>query len=137
MRLTFLVIVAFSLCLCSAQAQIAVIVNKSLNLSSLDKSTLTNIYQLETKSINGTKLVVFDLKDETQTKTKMYALIGQSPGLLRKEWLKAKLTGAGEPPTALMSEEDMIAKVASTPGAIGYVSLDKVNASVKVVLRSN
>ena len=52
--------------------------------------------------------VLFDLKDETVTKMKFYAVIGQSPFALRKEWLRAKLTGSGNPPTAVMTEEEVV-----------------------------
>ncbi len=135
----YLVSVAVTLlALCvGAQGQVVVIVNKSVAVSSVDKNQVANVYLLDTKELGGVKLVVFDLKESTPTKIKFYAAIGQSPAALRKEWLKAKLTGGGTPPTAVLLEEDVVAKVAATPGAIAYVSAEKVNSSVKVIMRIN
>ena len=121
----------------AAQAQVVVIVNKSVSLANVDKNMMANIYLLDTKDLGGVKLVVFDIKDETATKMKFYAAIGQSPAALRKEWLKAKLTGGGNPPTALATDDDVVARVAATPGGIGYVSADKVNSTVKVIMKIN
>jgi ABC-type phosphate transport system substrate-binding protein len=53
---------------------------------------------------------------------------------MKKLWMKVQLTGEGQPPTGVGSEDEVLSKVASTPGAIGFVSSDKVNGSVKVLL---
>jgi ABC-type phosphate transport system substrate-binding protein len=43
------------------------------------------------------------------------------------------LSGEGDPPPALNSEEEMLKKVEKTKGAIGFVSYELVNSKVKVL----
>ena len=43
------------------------------------------------------------------------------------------LSGEGEPPEALKSEEDMLKIVGETRGAIGFISRSKVVPEVKVL----
>lgn len=44
------------------------------------------------------------------------------------------LSGDADPPDFLDSEEEMVNKVASTPGAIGFVDQSKVSGDVKVLI---
>jgi ABC-type phosphate transport system substrate-binding protein len=117
-----------------ALSQVAVIANKSVSLASIDKETLKNIYMLDTKNLGALKVVLFDIRgEEGTTKSEFYNFIGTTPEAMRKVWLRAKLTGTGEPPI-LISEEEVVNKVVNTPGSIGYLSATKVKNNVKVVL---
>ena len=44
------------------------------------------------------------------------------------------LSGDSDPPEFLESEDKMFRKVASTPGAIGFVDQSKVNDDVKTLI---
>ena len=44
------------------------------------------------------------------------------------------LAGEGDPPAALESEVSILQKIAKTPGAIGFVSKNIVNNSVKEIV---
>lgn len=132
------IIAVFFVCTVQSQmqAQVAVIVNKSVPAASLSASQVSDLYALNTKQWgNGSKVVVFDLKTDGDVKSKFYGFLGKSSGDLKKIWMRLKLTGEAEPPTALASDDEILAKVASTPGAIGFVSADKVNDKVKVVAK--
>lgn len=118
----------------TVNAQVAVIVNKSVSESSLSKAQIVNLFLMNTKKwSNGSKVVVFDLKPNTPAKSKFYGYLGQSPVDVRKKWMKLQLTGEGKAPDALSSEEDVLAKVGATSGGIGFVSASKVSGNVKVV----
>jgi len=52
---------------------------------------------------------------------------------MKSIWLKNMLSGEGEPPKAMGSEEEMLKNVAETPGAIGFINKNKVIAEVKVL----
>lgn len=56
---------------------------------------------------------------------------------MKKLWMKQQLTGEGIAPEALGSEDEVLNKVASTPGAIGFIDAKKVNDKVKVLLTIN
>jgi ABC-type phosphate transport system substrate-binding protein len=125
----FVMLVACS----TSYAQIAVIANKSVS-ESVAKGALANIYSLSmTKWASGTKIVVYDNNDGS-VRGKFYAFIGKDALSLKKEWLKKQLTGEAKAPETLSSDEEVIHKVASTPGAIGYVKSDNIPKTVKVLL---
>lgn len=56
------------------------------------------------------------------------------PYQLRQSWDKLIYSGTGQAPTEVSSEEEMIARVASTPGAIGYVRKVNGHAQVHTIL---
>ena len=132
-NIVWIFIFAALLGLSSTQAQIAVIANKSVS-ESVNKGTVAAIYSLTfTKWSSGSKVVVFDNGDNS-SKSKFYSFIGKDALSLKKEWLKKQLTGEGKAPETLSSDEDVIARVAATPGSIGYVKADNVTKNVKVLL---
>ncbi len=117
----------------SVNAQISVIANQSVSESSITVGNAGNIYSLtKTKWSDGSKIIVFD--NSSDAKNAFYASIGKDQLSMKKEWMKKQLTGEAKAPETLGSDADIIAKVASTPGAIGYVKSSSVNSSVKVLL---
>lgn len=127
-----IVILLLSICAHTGYSQIVLIANNGVDMNISGNTAISDIYTLETqKSTNGVALVVFDLK--TAPNDQFYAALGKSATELKKIWMKMQLSGDGKAPTALASEDEMIAKVASTPGAIGYVSQAKVTDAVKTL----
>jgi ABC-type phosphate transport system substrate-binding protein len=119
----------------STQAQVAVIANKSVSESSISSGKLNDIYSLRAKTWgNGKEIVPVTLKSENESVKKFFSAFGKSLMEMKKLWMKLQLTGEGQPPASVGSEDEVVSKVASTPGAIGFVSSDKVNSSVKVLL---
>ena len=121
-----------------ARAQIAVIVNKGTGISTAAAPTVSDIYSLSTKEWkDGSPIVVFDQKTEGTTRTKFYEFIGKSPIELKKVWMRIQLPGEGKAPTAVSSDDEMVQKVASTAGAIGFVPASKATGDVKVIATIN
>lgn len=113
-------------------AQVSVVVNKSVT-ESANAQKVALIYSLDaTKWSNGSKVVVFD--NSSEASSSFYKGIGKDLLTLKKEWMKKQLTGEAKAPLVLGSDADVIAKVSSTPGAIGYVKSNSVNPSVNVLL---
>ena len=44
------------------------------------------------------------------------------------------LSGEGDPPEAMKSEAEVVARVASTPGALGFISKANATEQVKTLL---
>lgn len=128
-----LIVLALFFIASTAFAQVVVIANKSVT-GSIDKATLKNIYSLDIKKVGGKDVVPFDLKEDNATRQKFYSGIGSVWSEMSKIWMRAKLSGAGAPPKQASSEDDMVAKVASTPGAIGFVSKSKVSGDVRIIM---
>jgi ABC-type phosphate transport system substrate-binding protein len=59
--------------------------------------------------------------------------LGKSPGAVKAYWNKLIFAGREVPPVEKRSDEEVVAYVRSTPGAIGYVLADAAVAGVKVV----
>ncbi len=132
------IILAISCLLACAKfsfAQVAVIAHKAVPVDTLSQTQLFDFYSGEIKSwSNKVPAVVFDLKSAGEIKEAFYKLLGKTPSRMKSIWLKRLLMGEGDPPEALPSEEDVLKKVAATPGAIGFVSKGKVTSEVRVVV---
>lgn len=121
----------------NTNAQVAVIVNKSVLEKSITSNHLSEIYTSKVKTWEGgVKIMRFFLKSD-EVSSKFFGAIGKSLLEMNKIWMKSQLTGEGQSPQGCGSDDEIIDKVASTPGAIGFVSADKVNAKVKVLLTIN
>lgn len=116
-------------------AQVAVIVHKAAPVDSLTQAELFDYFSCEVKTwSNKTPVVVFDLKPQSEIKEMFYDFLGKSASRMKSIWMKKLLMGEGDPPQALLSEDEVLKKVATTPGAIGFVSKAKVHDGVKIVL---
>lgn len=116
-----------------AQAQMAVIAHPGVSEASLDRRGALDVFTLEKTRLGSTRVVTFTLSGADAEA--FYSAIGRSHNDIKKDWLRKKLAGEGEPPAQVGSAAEMIAKVSSTPGAIGFVPASAVNASVKVLAR--
>ena len=120
----------------NCSAQIAVIVNKANPISKITSSLLSDIYTLNnTRWSDGTKIVVFDCKVK-EARESLCNFIGKDNMSLRKRWMQVQLSGEGKAPEVLDDASDVIKKVASNAGGIGYVKLSEVRDSdVKVIAK--
>jgi ABC-type phosphate transport system substrate-binding protein len=129
------IIVAAFLFICisiNLNAQVSVIANKSISESNISVTKIANIFSLDiTRWDNGNKIIVINQSGDVSTN--FYDKIGKSLMNLKKEWMKKQLTGAAKAPETLASDSDVIAKVKSNPGAIGFISSENVTDDVKVV----
>lgn len=115
-------------------SQVAVIAHKTVQADTLTQAQLLDYFTGDIKSWSDkTPVVVLDLKAQSEIKDSFYKLLGLTSSRMKSIWLKRLLLGEGEAPEALKSEEEVVRKVASTPGAIGYVSRTKVNGDVKIL----
>ena len=118
----------------NSNAQVAVIANKSVPLEEISESELLDIYSGDIRWWeNGDPVVVFDLEQKTEVKSEFYNFLGKSTSRMKSIWLKKMLSGEGEPPEALKSEEEMLKIVSETVGAIGFISRNRVLPEVKVL----
>jgi len=119
-------------------SQVAVIAHKSVPVDTIKKSELLDFYTGDIKKWNdGQSVVILDLKSRGDTRKAFYKFLGKRPSRMKSIWLKKMLSGEGDPPVFMSSEEEMLKKVASTPGAIGYVNQAKVSEEVKILIAVN
>ncbi len=119
----------------NACAQVAVIANKNVPMDSLSKTQLLDYYSCELKQWSkGVPVAVVDLKLASETKEAFYRFLGMTASRMKSLWLKKMLMGENAEPLAVKTEEEMLQKVASTSGALGFVSLSKLTPAVKTLL---
>lgn len=116
-------------------SQVAVIAHKSAPVDKIKKTELLDFYTGDIKKwSDGSNVIVKDLKPKGDVKRIFYKFLGKTPSRMKSIWLKSMLSGEGDPPEAMKSEEEMLQKIAATPGAIGFLSHTKVNNNVKTLI---
>ena len=121
----------------TAMGQVSVIAHGSVPVDTLDKKELLQIFNgTQDHWKDGRPVVIMDLSVNGTIRESFYAYLGKTSSRMRSIWLKRKLTGEGELPQSINSEQELIEKVASTQGAIGFISteLTKDLSQVKVLI---
>lgn len=115
----------------ASSAEIVVIANPSVPITHITSAQLLDLYSGDVKEwSDGTPIVVLDLKPKSVTKDTFYGYLGKSSSRMKSIWMKNMLSGEGQPPQAQETEQDVLEKVAKTPGAIGYINRTLVTADV-------
>ena len=118
-----------------AENQYEIVANPGVNEKILTVNSLRSIFSMRLKTWpDGTKIRVFVLSDEDElhqifSKEKLNVF----PYQLRSTWDRLVFSGTGQAPTKVSSNEEMLAKIASTPGAIGYLWKANINENVNVL----
>ncbi len=126
---------AFLACAGAANAQDVIFVaNRDVQVSAISASDLRAIFTGEkTRFADGSHAVPVILKGGPAHEVFVKNYCRETPEEFRAQWRKAIFTGQGAMPRAFDSESALIAYVAATSGAIGYVSRVSSAASVKTL----
>ncbi|MBA4143159.1 MAG: hypothetical protein H0X43_09185 [Nitrosospira sp.] len=112
-----------------------VIAHPSISEKTLAKTSLRAIFGMRLHSWpDGRAIKVFVMPDDTPlhaafSKEKLNVF----PYQLRSAWDRLVFSGTGQAPETVNSPEEMLARVASTPGAIGYLNKSWIDGSVNVL----
>lgn len=118
-----------------AAAQVVVIAHPSVKKDTITRAELLDFYSRDIRLWDdGKPVIVFDLKPKSEVKETFYKYLGKSISRMKSIWMKKMLSGEGDPPEALETEEAVVKKVAATPGSIGFVSQSRVTEKVKVLV---
>lgn len=127
----FLIVVCYAT---ATPAEVAVIANKSVPADTISQREVLDIYTGEIRSWkNGDPIVAHDMTEEGDVRETFYEFLGRKSSRVKSIWVKNLLMGEGSPPESVESEEELLARVAKTPGAIGFVRSDMTDDSVKVL----
>jgi len=113
----------------------AIVINPGVSEKVLSVNSLRSIFSMRLKTwSDGTKIRVFVLPDDDPlhqgfSKEKLNVF----PYQLRSNWDRLVFSGTGQAPIKVNSSEEMLARVASTPGAIGYLWRTSINENVNVL----
>jgi hypothetical protein len=120
----------------SAQASAgADVVSAGTSAAALDADAAKRAFLGRESLVGGAPAVVIyqkggAIKDAFESK-----VLGKSGADLAGYWSKLIFTGKAKAPEEVAGDAAVKAKIAATPGAIGYVDDSAVDASVKVLLK--
>lgn len=101
----------------------------------ITRSLLRGIFGMRVRAWpDGTPVRVFVLDDGDNTHVDFCKnVLRMYPYQLRQNWDRLVYSGTGQPPIAVATEQELLRRVAQTPGAIGYVNkLDSSQVSDKL-----
>jgi ABC-type phosphate transport system substrate-binding protein len=106
------------------EAQYVVIANAGSSVTSISSSDLSKVFQKKsTKLPDGADATPVDLdKSSAVREAFSQAVHGRGVAQIEAYWQQQIFAGKDVPPETKSSDADVIAFVAATPGAIGYVS---------------
>jgi len=140
LQLTLFWILASGLCVGITWAQspepvMAVIAHPATPEDSIPRASLRAILGMRLQRWPGeTPVKVFVLADEVpEHATFSKSVLQVFPQQLRMAWDRQVFSGQGQYPEVVASPQEMLARVASTPGAIGYVKASEVTPNVRVL----
>jgi len=112
-----------------------VIANKSVPVNSLSLASARAIFGMrQVKWPDGTPIRVFVLPDNHVLHGAVCKeRLNIFPYQLRQSWDRLIYSGMAQAPSEALSEEELLNKVAATPGAIGYVRKVKAHDPVKIL----
>lgn len=118
-----------------ADDQFEIVTNRGVSEKTLSANSLRSIFSMRLKTwSDGTKIRVFVLSDEDR----LHQIVSKEklnvfPYQLRSNWDRLVFSGTGQAPIKVNSTEEMLAKIAGTPGAIGYLWRADINENVNVL----
>jgi len=114
---------------------LVVLVNSRALAGNLSRQDIRNIYYGKvTVWPNNTPVVVYSRPASSSAGRKFYrAILGASASAFREHWSQLQLSGGGLAPVVVSSAESIVARVSSSPGAIGYVLEPEMTGEVSGV----
>jgi ABC-type phosphate transport system substrate-binding protein len=117
----------------NAAAATVVIANEGVSADTIAKRELQKIFLGRSTQFGGQKLVVVTLGNGSSHEAFTQDYLQMTPQQFTNHWRKIVFSGTGKEPRAFDSEAELVAFVARTPGAIGYISSGTSHSGVKTL----
>lgn len=118
------------------QAGVAVVVNAGSSATALTQQQAANIFLGKANNLpDGSKVTPIDQEEGESPRDEFYSkVVKKDASQLNAYWSRLIFTGKGQPPKAVLDDDEVLEALASDPSLIGYISSDAVDDSVKVLL---
>jgi ABC-type phosphate transport system substrate-binding protein len=114
--------------------EIMIVANPATSVSEISRDQLRDIFTgVRNRFGDGSRAVPVLLKGGPVHEVFLSRIVGNNPDEFRVRWRRAVFTGQGSMPKEFQSEAALLDYVATTPGAIGYVSRVPDLNAVKVL----
>lgn len=116
-------------------AEIVVIANKQMPISSLSQQEIYRIYMGKMKFLpNGVKVIPVDQQPGSAAREQFYAkIIQKSETDIKSYWSRVIFTGQGYPPIQETDDQSVKELVAKNLNCIGYINKASLDDSVRIV----
>jgi len=128
-------LVLFNINQVQASEHYQVVIHPEVQEKKLSVNVLRAIFSMRLRTwSNGTIIRVYVLSDNNElhhdfSKEKLNVF----PYQLRLTWDRLVFSGTGQAPTHVDSPSEMQARIANTPGAIGYLNTAYINEEIQVI----
>jgi len=114
-------------------AEPQIIINPLLDINNITRSKARSIFSMRLYQwADGTPVVVYVLPDDSsQHRLFVQNILSMFPHQLRRQWDRYTYTGIGQAPIEVTDEQEMIERVNSTLGAIGYIEKGASDAKIR------
>lgn len=111
------------------------VVNLHNQQESISRNGLSAIFKMRLRRWeDGSQITVFVLQDEDSWhKLFCKQILNVFPHQMRRGWNKLVFSGTGQAPVAVENKSEMIERIATTPGAVGYLPAGAILDGVKVL----
>lgn len=117
-----------------AAEDVLIICNQDVPVEQLNRQEIKDIFLGKNKLWDDkTKIIIVTLKDKNDQLPFLKKFIRKSSSQFKNYWRKMVFTGKGKIPKSFDTIEEMLAYVAKTKGAIGYVGSTILDEKVKVI----
>ena len=122
-----------------AVAEIAVIANPDMPVTSMSREEINRIYLGKMKFLpSGAKVTPVDQRPGASARSQFYAnVMRKSETQMKSYWSRVIFTGQGQPPLQETDDQAVKSFVAKNPSGLGYIDKSAVDDSVKVVYSAN
>ena len=117
----------------ASAAEVKVIANNSITASSVSSGDLQAVFLLDKDSLAGSHVEPVLEKSGPAHEAFLKSYLGKNDAALQAFYRSLVFTGKGSMPKVLASDADIVAYVAKTKGAIGYVSAGTATEGVKTL----
>jgi ABC-type phosphate transport system substrate-binding protein len=130
-----LLLLALGACPLAKAQNVIIIANREFHAEQITSSDLRDIFTgVRSRLRDGSPVAPVTLKGGPAHEVFLRNNLSETPEEFRTTWRKAVFTGQGAMPKTFDSETALIQYVATTPGAIGYVSRVSTQDAVKLLL---
>jgi len=128
-----IVIFSFLFVISAVQAEVVVVANKSVNTDNLNTKDIEKIFLgKKTYWDDNKKITLFILAKSPAHEEFVKKYLGKSTNQFTNYWKQLLFTGKGMMPHRVKDDE-LIARVKETEGAIGYVAANLATGDVNII----
>ncbi|MGR9115213.1 MAG: hypothetical protein ACU85E_05560 [Gammaproteobacteria bacterium] len=119
----------------SAVRAVYAVVNQNTTQQVISRNGLSAIFKMRLRHWkDGSPVTVFVLEDENPLhKLFCKQILNVFPHQMRRSWNKLVFSGTGQAPIVVNNKAEMIEKISTTPGAVGYLSGQDLTDNIRIL----